>query len=147
MVLFAKHPEQWQKLCADRSLIANAIEEVVRMNTPIKAFSRYVAEDIEVGRVQLKADTRVLMVYGAANRDANRFPDPDRFDIERNVRGHVGFGHGVHACLGMHLARLEINCLLNALADRIKQFELSGPVVSSVNSSIHSLASVPIRVS
>ncbi len=146
MMLFAKHPEQWQKLRADRSLIANAIEEVVRLNTPIKAFSRYVAEDIEVDGVRLKADTRVLMVFGAANRDAGKFPDPDRFDIERKVRGHVGFGHGVHACLGMHLARLEISCLLNALADRIEQFELSGPVVSSVNSSIHSLASVPIRV-
>ncbi|WP_273507975.1 cytochrome P450 [Planktotalea frisia] len=146
MMLFAKHPEQWQKLRADRSLIANAIEEVVRMNTPIKAFSRYIGEDIEVGGVQLKAGTRALMVYGAANRDESKFPDPDRFDIERKVRGHVGFGHGVHACLGMHLARLEITCLLNALADRIEQFELSGPVVSSVNSSIHSLASVPVRV-
>ena len=145
-MLFAKHPEQWQKLRADRSLIANAIEEVVRMNTPIKAFSRYIGEDIEVGGVQLKAGTRALMVYGAANRDESKFPDPDRFDIERKVRGHVGFGHGVHACLGMHLARLEITCLLNALADRIEQFELSGPVVSSVNSSIHSLASVPVRV-
>ncbi|WP_439141538.1 cytochrome P450 [Planktotalea sp.] len=146
MLLFAKHPDQWQKLRADRSLIANAIEEVVRLNTPIKAFSRYVAEDIKAYGVQLKADTRVLMVFGAANRDAHKFPDPDRFDIERKVRGHVGFGHGVHACLGMHLARLEISCLLNALADRIEQFELSGPVVSSVNSSIHSFASVPIRV-
>ena len=145
-MLFAKYPEQWQKLRADRSLIANATEEVVRLNTPIKAFSRYVAEDIDVGGIRLKADTRVLMVYGAANRDAQKFPDPDRFDIERKVRGHVGFGHGVHACLGMHLARLEISCLLNALADRIEQFELSGPVVSSVNSSIHSFASVPIRV-
>ncbi len=145
IMLFAKHPEQWSKLRADRSLIRNAIEEIVRLNTPIKAFSRYVAEDIEVGGVPLSKDTRVLMVFGAANRDSSRFPEPDEFDIERNVRGHVGFGHGVHACLGMHLARLEMSSLFNALADRIEHFELTGPVVPSINSTIHSLASVPVR--
>lgn len=145
MMLFAKFPEQWAKLRVDRSLIRNAVEEVVRLNTPIKAFSRYVAEDIEVAGIPLLKDTRVLMIFGAANRDASRFPDPDNFDIERNVRGHVGFGHGVHACLGMHLARLEMTCLFNALADRIERIELAGPVVPAINSSIHSLASVPVR--
>ena len=145
MMLFAKFPEQWEKLRADRTLVRNAIEEVVRLNTPIKAFSRFVAEDIEVAGVQLPKNKRVLMVFGAANRDPSRFPDPDKFDIERNVRGHVGFGHGVHACLGMHLARLEMTCLFNALADRIKRIELNGAVVPSINSTIHSLASVPVR--
>ncbi|MDD9908600.1 MAG: cytochrome P450 [Ahrensia sp.] len=145
MMLFAKFPKQWQKLRADRSLVRNAVEEVVRLNTPIKAFSRYVAEDAEVEGVGLKQDTRVLMVFGAANRDASRFPDPHNFDIERNVRGHVGFGHGVHACLGMHLARLEMICLFNALADRIERIDLAGPIVPAINSSIHSLASVPVR--
>lgn len=146
MMLFAKCPEQWDKLRADRSLIRNAIEEVVRLNTPIKAFSRYVAENTEVAGVPLPAGSRALMVFGAANRDARRFPDPDQFDIERNVRGHVGFGHGVHACLGMHLARLEMSCLFESLADRIKRVELVGPVIPAVNSTIHSLASVPVRV-
>ncbi|MGI9357574.1 MAG: cytochrome P450, partial [Rhizobiaceae bacterium] len=145
MMLFARFPEQWAKLRADRSLIRNAIEEVVRLNTPIKAFSRYVSEDVEVAGVPLLKDTRVLMVFGAANRDPERFPDPDRFDIERSVRGHVGFGHGIHACLGMHLARLEMTCLFNALADRIERIELTGPVVPAINSSIHSLASVPVK--
>ncbi len=145
IMLFARHPEQWDKICADRSLIRNAIEEITRLNTPIKCFSRYVAEDIEVEGVTLEQGSRVLMVYGAANRDAAKFPDPDRFDIERNTRGHVGFGHGVHACLGMHLARLEITCLFNALADRVARFELVGEVVPSVNSTIHSLAKVPVR--
>ena len=145
IMLFAKFPEQWDKLRADRSMMRNAVEEIVRLNTPIRAFSRFVAEDVEVAGVGLSKNTRVLMVFGAANRDPQRFPDPHRFDIERNVRGHVGFGHGVHACLGMHLARLEMSCLFNALADRVKRFELQGPVVPGVNSSIHSLASVPVR--
>ncbi|MEM9579287.1 MAG: cytochrome P450 [Pseudomonadota bacterium] len=146
MMLFAKFPDQWQKLRADRSLVRNAIEEVVRLNTPIKAFSRYVAEDVEVEGTLLPKDTRVLMVFGAANRDPARFADPDGFDIERNLRGHVGFGHGVHTCLGMHLARLEMDCLFNALADRIDRIELTGPVVPAINSSIHALSSVPVRV-
>ena len=145
VMLFAKHPEQWQKIREDRTLIRNAIEEVVRLNTPIKAFTRYVTEDIEVEGVQLHKDSRVLMVFGAANRDPEKFEEPDRFDVERKARGHVGFGHGVHACLGMHLARLEITSLLNALADRVTRFELTGPIVPSINSSIHSLANVPVR--
>ena len=147
IMLFAKHPEQWDKLRADRSLIKNAIEGIVRLNTPIKSFSRHVSEDIQIGDVGLKVGSRVMVVYGAANRDAVRFDDPDAFDIERNTRGHLGFGHGVHACLGMHLARLEITSLFNALADRVSRFDLTGPVVPSINSTIHSLAQVPVRAS
>ena len=146
MMLFATNPDQWKKLRANRSLVRNTIEEVVRLNTPIKAFSRYVAEDTAVCGFHLPKDTRVLMMVGAANRDPSRFDDPDRFDIERNTRGHVGFGHGVHACLGMHLARLEMSCLFNALADRIERFEMAGPTVPAINSSIYALESVPIRV-
>jgi len=146
MMLFATFPDQWQKMRADRSLVRNAIEEIVRLNTPIKAFSRYVAEDVDLSGVRLSKNTRVLVVFGAANRDPSRFSDPDTFDIERAVRGHVGFGHGVHACLGMHLARLEMDCLFNALADRIDSMELVGPVVPAINSSIHALARVPVKV-
>lgn len=146
VALFARYPEQWARLRAEPSLIGNAIEEVVRLNSPIRAFTRYVAEDTEVAGVELRADTRVLMVYGAANRDPRRFPDPDRFDIGRNVRGHVGFGHGVHTCMGMHLARLEMTCLFKALLDRVERFELTGPPRTVLNSTIHAYASVPVRV-
>ena len=144
--LFAEFPDQWKKLKNDRNLMRNTIEEIVRLNTPIKAFSRYVEEDIEIDGFEFSVGERVLMVFGAANRDKERFPDPDVFDIDRNVRGHVGFGHGVHACLGMHLARLEMTCLFNALADRIERFELAGSPVPGINSSIHSYSRVPVRV-
>jgi len=87
-------------------------------------------EEVELEGFRFKKDTRVLVVFGAANRDASRFPNPHSFDIERKTAGHVGFGHGVHACLGMNLARLEMSCLFNALADRVKRFELCGlPVI------------------
>ena len=144
--LFAKHPEQWQKLRADRTLMKNAIEEIVRLNTPIRAFTRQVSEEIEVEGIPLSKGERVMMVYGAANRDPARFPDPDQFDITRDLRGHLGFGHGVHACLGMHLARLEMSALFGALADRIDRVELTGPVRAGVNATIHSLAQVPVQV-
>jgi len=145
IMLFSKNPDQWTKLRNDRSLVKNAIEEVVRLNTPIRAFTRLLAEDVEVAGTQLQRGERVLMVFGAANRDAARFSSPHEFDIERNVRGHVGFGHGVHACLGMHLARLEMTCLFNALADRIERFEPNGPVEAAINATIHSMAHAPVR--
>ncbi len=146
IMLFARNPDQWQKLRDNRDLVRNAIEEVVRLNTPIRAFTRYVTKDVEVAGTTLKKSSRVLMVYGAANRDPLRFPEPNTFDIERKTIGHVGFGQGVHACLGMNLARLEIASLLNSLADQVQQFTLNGPVVAGVNSTIHSLASVPVRI-
>lgn len=146
VLLFARHPEQWTRLRAEPQLLGNAIEEVVRLNSPIRAFTRYVAENTEVAGVNLRADTRVLMVYGAANRDPRRFVEPDRFDVGRNVRGHVGFGHGIHACMGMHLARLEMRCLFGALLARVERFEMTGEPRTVLNSTIHAYASVPVRV-
>lgn len=144
--LFAENPDQWAMVRADRGLIRNAIEEIVRLNTPIRAFTRKLADDADVAGVALKRGERVLMVFGAANRDPARFPDPDRFDVTRDVRGHVGFGHGVHACLGMHLARLEMTCLFNALADRVERLAPAGPTTNAINASIHAYASAPVTI-
>lgn len=143
--LFSKYPDQWEKLRTDRKLMRGAIEEIVRLNTPIRAFTRYVSEDTEIGGVSLEKDTRVLVVFGAANRDPKKFDNPDNFNIERKTIGHVGFGQGVHACLGMNLARLEMHCLFDELANRVKRFEATGPAVPGINSTIYSLASLPVR--
>ena len=147
IMLFAQNPDQWDKLRDNRELMKNAIEEIVRLNTPIRAFTRCVSQSTEVAGTTIEKDTRVLMAFGAANRDSSRFPNPNEFDIERKTTGHVGFGQGVHACLGMNLARLEMDCLFNALANRVKRFELTGPVVPGVNSTIYSLANIPVSVS
>ena len=117
---FAKHPDQWDLVRRDPTLIPNALEEVVRLATPIRAFSRYVAHDVEVAGTRIPEASRVMMIYASANRDEDVFPDPDRFDVTRNVRKHVGFGHGVHACMGMHLARLEMRRLFEALVTKVK---------------------------
>ena len=146
VMLFARNPDQWVRLRQDRSLVRNAIEEIVRLNTPIKTLSRLVEEDVEVAGATLPKGSRTMMMFGAANRDPAKFENPDDFDIERNTRGHVGFGHGTHACLGMHLARLEMNCLFNALADRVERFELVGEPVPGKISVIHSLQRLPVRI-
>ena len=144
--LFADNPDQWTKLRDDRALLKNAIEEIVRLNTPIRGFTRYVAETTDVAGVTLDQGKRVLTVWGAGNRDPKKFPDPDRFDITRNTRGHVGFGHGVHACMGMHLARLEMTELFTALLDRVARFHLTGPAIHAVNATIRAFKSVPVSV-
>ena len=146
VMLFARRPEQWAALRADRTLMRNAIEEIVRLNTPIKTLARWVDEDVAVGASVLPKGSRVMMIFGAANRDASKFENPDAFDIARNTRGHVGFGHGAHACLGMHLARLEMSCLFSALADRVERFEIMADPVKARNSTIHSLSELRVRL-
>jgi cytochrome P450 len=99
-----------------------------------------------VGGVTLRAGTRVLVMYGSANRDEHRFPDPDRFDIHRRADGHLAFGRGVHLCAGIHLARLEGHALLAALADRVVRFELLGDPRWTLNNTLHGLASLHVRI-
>ena len=124
VALFARNPDAWDRLRADPSLIPSAINEVLRMDAPIRAFARELSRDHELGGVTMRAGERVQMLYACANRDPRAYPEPDRFDIARNPRDQLSFGHGVHACAGMHLARLEIAVLLEALIPRIARFHI-----------------------
>lgn len=142
----ADHPEEWDKIRADASLIPNAVEEAVRMATPIRAFTRYVIEDSEIAGHTIPKGKRVLVIYASANRDHRKFPDPDRFDVSRDVHDHVGFGQGVHMCMGMHLARREIILLLEALRRRVEKFELLGEPEVAMNNSIRAYARMPVNV-
>jgi cytochrome P450 len=130
----------------DPSLIRNAINEAVRIDSPIRQFSRMIVRDVEVDSITLKANTRALMMFSSANHDERKFQDPERFDVRRNVGDHLGFGHGVHQCAGMHLAQLEIGCLLKALIPKIKRFELVGEPRYSVNNVLRGLSSLPVTV-
>lgn len=140
------NPDQWQLLRNDPGLIPNAIEESVRLATPIRAFTRYVAEETEIGGAILPRGARVMVMYASANRDERHFPDPDRFDVRRDVHDHVGFGHGIHMCMGMHLARLEMRCLLEALCERVESLEQVGEATVALNNSIRAYSSLPVRV-
>jgi cytochrome P450 len=124
VALFAEHPEQWDLLRSDRSLIPHAINEVLRLETSVPQFTRVVTEDHEVGGVAVPAGARVALLYGSANRDERHYPDPDHFDITRKPSDHLAFGRGEHVCVGMHLARLEMSSLLERLADRVARFEV-----------------------
>ncbi|GLZ55450.1 cytochrome P450 [Actinomycetospora sp. NBRC 106378] len=124
IALFADHPDQWELLRADRSLIPHAINEALRIETPVPQFTRVLTEDHEIDGVALPAGSRVALLYGSANRDERKYPDPDRFDITRKPSDHLAFGRGEHVCVGMHLARLEMSALLERLADRVARFEV-----------------------
>jgi cytochrome P450 len=122
--LFAEHPDQWDRLRGDIGLISSAINETLRLESPVPHFTRVVTEDHELSGVQLRAGDRVMVLFGSANRDERAFVDPDRFDVGRRGTDHLAFGRGEHGCIGMQLARLEMDSLLRALARRVQRFEI-----------------------
>jgi len=117
-------PEQLDAVRSDRSLIPQAIEEAVRWEAPLLIITRVATRDTQLAGVPIPAGSAVMPMLGAANRDENRYPDPDRFDIFRAPAPYISFGHGTHVCLGMHLARLEMSVALNLLLDRLPDLRL-----------------------
>ncbi|HEX4247580.1 MAG TPA: cytochrome P450 [Pseudonocardia sp.] len=124
IALFARHPDQWDLLRHDRSLIPHAINESLRLETPVPQFTRVLTDDHEIDGTALPKGSRVALLYGSANRDERKYTDPERFDITRRPSDHLAFGRGEHVCVGMHLARLEMSTLLERLADRVNRFEI-----------------------
>ncbi|QFZ21448.1 cytochrome P450 [Saccharothrix syringae] len=126
--LLGAHPDQWDAVRADESLIPNAFNEVLRVESPLRGFTRLVARDCELGGVALAEGTRVLLLNGSANRDEHRWADPDTFDVRRpDAAEHLAFGHGVHGCVGQGLSRLEAHSLLRSLAARVRRIEVGEP--------------------
>ncbi|HKT00893.1 MAG TPA: cytochrome P450 [Rugosimonospora sp.] len=117
-------PAQLAAVRDNRDLLPQAIEEAVRWEPPLLIITRVATKDTELGGVPIPQGSAVMPMLGAANRQEERFPDPDRFDIFREARAHMGFGHGVHVCLGMHLARLEMRVAMNLLLDRLPNLRL-----------------------
>src|SRR4029450_3056791 len=122
-----KNPAQLDAIRADRSLLAQAIEEGVRWEPPLIMITRVATRDTELGGVAIPAGCSVMPVLGAANRQDERDGDPNRFDIFRDAKPNIGWGHGVHVCLGMHLARLEMRVALNLLLDRLPNLRRGPP--------------------
>jgi len=113
------NPDQLHAVRADRDLMPQVIEEALRWETPLLTVARTAAEDVELGGVRIPAGGFVAISLGAANRDPARYSNPDAFDIYRKDKQHISFGDGAHKCLGIHLARLEMRVLLNAVLDRL----------------------------
>ncbi len=117
-------PGQLEAVRADRELVPQAIEEALRWETPLLTIARTPTVDVELGGVRIPAGGFVAVSLGAANRDPGRYPDPDAFHVLREDKQHMSFGAGAHKCLGMHLARLEMRVLLNAVLDRLPGLRL-----------------------
>jgi len=128
-----RHPEQFAKIKNDRSLITSAGHEALRIGSPVRAFTRLATTDYEAGDVFVPDGDRVAILYAAANHDERHFPDPGTFDIERNAKDHVAFGFGTHRCAGAHLADLEMQCLLDAMARKLTTIEVGDPTPFSSN--------------
>lgn len=143
--LFGRFPEQWKLVRSDPALIPNALNEAIRLETPIRGFTRHLVSDHLVEDMLIPAGSRVVLFYASANRDDRKWDDPERFDVRRKVSDHVGYGHGIHTCAGMHLARMEIHALLVALATKVERFEL-GEAVPGMNNLLRGLASLPVTV-
>lgn len=144
--LFATHPEQWQLLKGDPSLLPNAINEVVRYESPLRAFTRRTGRASVVSGVSLPAGARVLVLYASANRDEREWDAPDVFDIRNDAGRHVGFGSGAHACAGQGLARLETTAMLKALIERVDRIEIAAEPTWGINNIIHRHDELPIRL-
>jgi cytochrome P450 len=117
-------PGQLDMVRADRGLVPQAIEEALRWETPVLTVARLATEDVELGGVRIPAGSFVAVSLGAANRDPDRYADPDAFDVMREGGQATSFGHGIHKCLGMGLARMEMRVLLNAVLDRLPGLRL-----------------------
>jgi 4-methoxybenzoate monooxygenase (O-demethylating) len=146
MLGLVTHPEQWAHLRDTPTLARHAFEEAIRWESPISAFFRTTSRPVTVDGVTLPADAKVLLFIGAANRDPSHWEDPARYNIHRKVIGHVGFGVGIHTCIGQMIARLEGEVILAALAKRIKSIELVGQPKYKPNNTMRSLATLPVRV-
>ncbi|MGV0792757.1 cytochrome P450 [Mycolicibacterium sp. XJ1819] len=139
------HPEQLDAMRTDRSLIPQAIEEAVRWEPPLIMITRVATRDTELGGVQIPAGSSVMPVLGAANRQQERYVDPAQFDIFREAKSNIGWGHGVHVCLGMHLARMEMRVALNLLLDRLPNLRMDPVADTYIRGQVfRSPTSVPV---
>jgi cytochrome P450 len=141
-----EHPAQWEKLCADPSLLPGAVEEMLRFVSPIQNFVRRVQHDTELAGKTLRAGEYVALFYGSANRDEAVFgPDAESFDLLRpSADRHVAFGFGEHFCLGASLARLEARVMFEELIARGAGFSLAGPVQRLPSTLVNGIAEMPV---
>jgi cholest-4-en-3-one 26-monooxygenase len=145
MATFFDHPDQWELLQKDRSLLPSAVEEMLRFVTPVMNFRRQTTSEFELGGQKIEADSKVVFFHISANRDELAFENPQTFDITRNPNPHMAFGAGgPHFCLGANLARMEIRVMFEHLLDRMPDMELAGDVQRLQSAFISGVKHIPI---
>jgi 4-methoxybenzoate monooxygenase (O-demethylating) len=142
----ARFPGQFAKLRTNPALARAAFEEAVRYESPVQTFFRTTTREVEIGGVPVDEGEKVLMFLGAANRDPRKWEHPDDYYIERRNAGHVGFGYGIHQCVGQVLARLEGDCILTSLARKVASIEITGPIRRRYNNTLRGLAELPVTI-
>ncbi len=142
---FCEFPDQYALLRSDPSLLRAAFDESLRWDSPSRLAGRIATRDVEVDGYVIPRDTRCGLLFAAANRDPRYWPQPNRFDIRRSLKGHVGWGHGVHACVGRTLAQLEADAMLGALLPRIERFEAAGEPEQWLTTIGHGPVKLPVR--
>ncbi len=143
MLAFFDHPDQWELYQAERP--QSAVDEIVRWATPVTVFQRTALADTTLGGQQIKAGQRVGLFYRSANFDEDVFDEPERFDIMRSPNPHLGFGGtGTHYCLGVNLAKLEMDLMFNAIADGMPDIKLAGPPQRLRSGWLNGMKSLPV---
>jgi cytochrome P450 len=146
--VLADHPDQRRELVEDRSLIPNAIEELLRFEPPAPHMARYVTRDVEYHGQTVPEGSVLMLLSGSANRDDRKFPDGDRFDIHRQISQHLSFGFGIHYCLGAALARLEGRIALDEVLQRFPEWEIDlDNARLSPTSTVRGWETLPARLS
>jgi 4-methoxybenzoate monooxygenase (O-demethylating) len=146
ILALAMHPEQWNRVRSDRSLIRPAFDEVLRWESPVQTFFRTTTRAVDVSGVAVPEGAKVLLFLAAANRDPRKWAEPDTFDVSRRPMGHVGLGAGIHVCVGQLVARLEAEVMFEVLADHVAAFELAGAPERKPNNTLRSLSRLDVRL-
>src|SRR3954463_6980105 len=142
----ARFPEQFAKLRSDPTLARNAFEEAVRFESPVQTFFRTTTREVELGGHRIGEGEKILMFLAAANRDPRRWQNADSYDITRRTSGHVGYGSGIHMCVGQLVARLEGEVMMSALARKVGSIEITGPLKRLYNNTLRGLTSLPVTI-
>jgi cytochrome P450 len=143
---FSEFPEQYDALRRDPTMSRAAFDESLRWDSPSRMAGRITTRDVEIDGYTIPAGTRCGLLFAAANRDPRKWAEPDRFDIARNVRGQVGWGAGVHMCVGRTLAQLEADAMFGAMLPRIARFEAAGAPEPWMTTIGHGPAKLPVRI-
>ena len=144
--LLGRNPVAWERLRREPELIPAAVVEAVRICSPARCLTRRVSRDAELGGVQLRAGDRVALLFGSANMDERRFPDPTRFDLDRPPGGNLGWGNGPHTCIGIHLAKLEMQALLRALVSHVETIETVEDPPRIRNNTVQGIRALPVQL-
>ena len=145
--LLTEFPDQRQMVLDDPSLIPQMSEEALRMVSPVIHMRRTATEDTEVNGQKIAKDEKLVLWYGAANRDARVFPDPERFDMTRdNVEKHLAFGHGVHKCLGSRIAKMQLRMAFERILDRFPNIHFTGRQRIAPNPLVHAISKMQVNL-